>query len=129
LEILEKITSGNGEERDLVELENLGDVVKTTSLCGLGQSAPNPILSTLHYFRDEYLAHVRDKRCPAGVCTKMIRYKIVKDKCIGCTQCTKVCPASCITGVKKAPHKIEQSRCQKCGACVSNCKFDAIVTD
>ena len=129
LEILEKITSGEGTEGDLAELENLSEVVKTTSLCGLGQSAPNPIISTLQYFRDEYIAHVRDKKCPAGVCTQMARYVILEDKCIGCTACVKACPVSCITGEKKSPHKIDQDKCVKCGACVDKCKFDAIVRE
>ena len=127
LEILEKITNGNGEEKDLAELESLGEIIKTTSLCGLGQSAPNPVLSTLQYFRDEYVAHIRDKKCPTGVCAGMVRYTILEDKCIGCTVCVKVCPASCIVGELKSPHKIDRDKCVKCGACVDKCKFNAIV--
>jgi len=127
LEILEKITEGRGVEADLDELEQLSDVIVTTSLCGLGQSAPNPVTSTLQHFRDEYLAHVRDKKCPAGACAKMARYTILEDKCIGCTACIKVCPVSCITGEKKALHVIDQEKCIKCGACVDKCKFNAIV--
>jgi len=129
LEILEKITDGKGTEDDLAELESLSEVILTSSLCGLGQSAPNPVLSTLHYFRDEYIAHVVDKRCPAGACTKMARYTIVADKCIGCTVCAKVCPVSCISGEKKEPHVIDQDVCIKCGVCKDKCKFDAIVRE
>ncbi len=126
LEILEKITSGNGTEEDLEDLEELGEVIKDTSLCGLGQTAPNPILSTLKYFREEYLAHVRDKRCPAGVCTSLLSYYILPDKCIGCTACARVCPVSCISGELKTVHEIDQSKCIKCGACFNKCKFSAI---
>jgi NADH:ubiquinone oxidoreductase subunit F (NADH-binding) len=126
LETLEKITEGNGTEKDLAELESLGEIIKNTALCGLGQSAPNPVLSTLQYFRDEYIAHVRDKKCPAGACTKMSGYSILADKCIGCTVCVKVCPVSCITGELKSPHKIDSEKCIKCGACVDKCKFNAI---
>ena len=129
LEILEKITEGNGDEEDLSKLEKLSEVVQTCSLCGLGQSAPNPVLSTLQYFRDEYIAHVRDKKCPAGVCSKMVSYSILADKCIGCTVCAKACPVSCISGELKAPHKIDQQQCVKCGACVAKCKFNAIVRE
>jgi len=127
LEILEKITEGKGEEADLDELEQLSDVIVSTALCGLGQSAPNPVTSTLEHFRDEYLAHVRDKKCPAGACAQMAQYTILEGKCIGCTACIKVCPVSCITGEKKALHVIDQEACIKCGACVDKCKFNAIV--
>ena len=129
LEIIERITDGKGTEEDLAELENLGEVVKSTSLCGLGQSAPNPVLSTLKYFRHEYIAHVRDKKCPAGACTQMASYIILEDKCIGCTVCVKACPASCITGEVKSPHKIDQDKCVKCGVCADKCKFGAIVRE
>jgi NADH:ubiquinone oxidoreductase, NADH-binding (51 kD) subunit len=126
LEILEKITSGNGTEQDLVDLQELGEIIKDTSLCGLGQTAPNPILSTLKYFHDEYLAHVRDKKCPAGVCQSLLSYYILPDKCIGCTACAKVCPVQCISGEVKKVHEIDQSKCIKCGACYNKCKFNAI---
>ena len=126
LEILEKITSGNGTEEDLIDLKELGEVIKDTSLCGLGQTAPNPVLSTLNYFYDEYLAHVRDKKCPAGVCTSLLSYYILPDKCIGCTACARVCPVPCISGSVKQIHEIDQTKCIKCGACYSKCKFNAI---
>jgi NADH:ubiquinone oxidoreductase subunit F (NADH-binding)/NAD-dependent dihydropyrimidine dehydrogenase PreA subunit len=127
LETLEKITDGKGTEQDLDELENLGEVILTASLCGLGQTAANPILSTLRYFRHEYIAHVRDKKCPAGSCTQMLDFKILEDKCNGCTACVKVCPVSCISGEKKALHTIDNEKCIKCGVCMDKCKFDAIV--
>jgi len=126
LEILERITSGNGNMEDLDELENLSEVVVSSSLCGLGQSAPNPVLSTLQHFRDEYIAHVRDKTCPAGACSNMLKYYIIEEKCIGCTACAAVCPVSCISGEKKKPHTINSSRCIKCGVCAEKCKFGAI---
>lgn len=126
LEILERITTGKGTEQDLDDLSELGEIIKDTSLCGLGQTAPNPILSTLKYFKDEYIAHVRDKKCPAGVCQALMAYKILEDKCVGCTACARICPVSCISGEVKKIHEIDQSRCIKCGACYSKCKFSAI---
>ena len=126
LEILEKITAGNGTEQDLVDLQELGEIIKDTSLCGLGQTAPNPVLSTMKYFYDEYLAHVKDKKCPAGVCQSLLSYYIIPDKCIGCTACARVCPVSCIAGEVKKVHEIDQSKCIKCGACYNKCKFSAI---
>ncbi len=126
LEILEKITKGNGTEQDLKDLVELGDVIKDTSLCGLGQTSPNPVLSTLHYFQDEYLAHVRDKHCPAGVCQALFSFHILPDKCVGCTACARICPAHCIEGERKVVHVIDQSRCIKCSACYNTCKFNAI---
>ena len=127
LEILDKITDGHGTMEDLDELETLGEIVKTSSLCGLGQTAANPVLSTLNYFRHEYIAHIVDKKCPAGSCKNLLSYFILEDKCIGCTLCAKVCPVSCIKGEKKALHVIDQNTCIKCGACVDKCKPGAIV--
>ena len=125
LELLEKITSGNGTEEDLDKLQELSRVIKDTSLCGLGQTAPNPVLSTMHNFWDEYVAHVRDKKCPSGKCTDLVRY-MINEKCIGCTACSRVCPVSCISGQVKVRHEINQNACIKCGACYSTCKFSAI---
>ena len=125
LELLEKITSGNGTEEDLDKLQELSHVIKDTSLCGLGQTAPNPVLSTMHNFWDEYVAHVRDKKCPSGKCTDLVRY-MINEKCIGCTACSRVCPVSCISGKVKVRHEINQNACIKCGACYSTCKFSAI---
>ena len=127
LEILEKITSGNGTLEDLDRLEELGNYIKSASLCGLGQTAPNPVLSTLHYFRDEYIAHVVDKKCPAGVCKSLLSYEVVADKCKGCTACARVCPVGAISGAVKTAHTIDTSKCIKCGACVEKCKFGAII--
>ena len=125
LELLEKITSGNGTEEDLDKLQELSRVIKDTSLCGLGQTAPNPVLSTMHNFWDEYVAHVRDKKCPSGKCTDLVRY-MINEKCIGCTACSRVCPVSCISGQVKVRHEINQNACIKCGACYSTCRFSAI---
>ena len=126
LQILEKITSGNGTMEDLDTLEELAAHIKTTALCGLGQTAPNPILSTLRYFRDEYIAHIVDKRCPAGVCKALLSYVIDEEKCKGCTACARKCPVNAITGSVKNPHVIDTAKCIKCGACVETCRFDAI---
>ncbi len=127
LEMLEKITSGNGTMEDLDKMEKLCYYIKENALCGLGQTAPNPVLSTLHFFRDEYVAHVKDKKCPAGVCKKLLQYSIVEDKCRGCTACARVCPVGAISGKVKEPHKIDTTKCIKCGACMEKCKFGAIV--
>ena len=125
-QILEKITSGNGAMEDLDLMEELCHHIRGSSLCGLGQSAPNPVLSTLHYFRDEYEAHVRDHKCPAHVCKAMMRYLIL-DNCKGCTACARVCPTSAITGKVKEVHVIDQDKCVKCGACMDVCKFNSVI--
>ena len=127
LEILNKITSGNGEMEDLDKMEELCEYIKSASLCGLGQTAPNPVLSTLRYFRDEYIAHIRDKKCPAGVCKSLLSYEIIADKCKGCTLCARQCPANAIIGKVKEAHVIDTEKCVKCGACIEKCKFGAIV--
>ncbi|MDD6396254.1 MAG: NADH-quinone oxidoreductase subunit NuoF [Firmicutes bacterium] len=126
LEILEKITSGNGTLEDIDKMEELCYYIKANSLCGLGQTAPNPILSTLRYFRDEYIAHVVDKTCPAGVCKKLLNYSIDADKCKGCTACARKCPVGAISGAVKTAHTIDTTKCIKCGACMETCKFGAI---
>ena len=127
LEILDKIISGNGELEDLDRMEELCNYIKSASLCGLGQTAPNPVISTLRYFRDEYIAHIVDKKCPAGVCKSLLQYKIIEDKCKGCTSCARVCPVGAISGAVKTPHVIDTSKCIKCGACMDKCKFGAII--
>ena len=126
LSILEKITAGNGTMEDLDELETLANNVKDSSLCGLGQTAPNPVLSTLRYFKDEYIAHVVDKKCPAKHCKALLTYEINKDKCTGCTLCARKCPVQCIDGTVKNPHVINKELCIKCGNCFSVCRFGAV---
>jgi NADP-reducing hydrogenase subunit HndC len=125
-EILERITSGKGEEGDIEKLEVLAESIHQGALCGLGQTAPNPVLSTLRYFRDEYEAHVKEHRCPAGVCKAMLKYTIIADKCKGCSLCSKKCPVGAISGEIKKPYLIDQSKCIKCGVCMGVCKFAAI---
>jgi len=126
LEIVTKITEGRGEIDDIATLEELAEMVKDSSLCGLGQTAPNPVLSTIRHFRDEYEAHIKDKRCPAGVCKALITYIIDEEKCPGCGKCKRVCPVEAITGEKKVPHTIDPEKCIRCGVCIASCKFDAI---
>jgi NADP-reducing hydrogenase subunit HndC len=126
LEILKRITEGKGEAGDIEKLELLAKNIKASALCGLGQTAPNPVLSTLKYFREEYEAHVYDKKCPAGVCKSMMKYTIDESKCKSCGICAKACPMSCIKGEKKVPYVIDQSKCAKCGACMEKCPFKAI---
>jgi len=126
LEILEKITSGKGTMEDLDRMEKLCNYIKENSLCGLGQTAPNPVLSTYQRFKDEYIAHVVDKKCPAGVCKDLLQYKINADKCKGCTLCARTCPNGAIIGSVKEPHMINQDKCVKCGACMEKCRFGAI---
>ncbi|MBO4385318.1 MAG: NADH-quinone oxidoreductase subunit NuoF [Clostridia bacterium] len=127
LELLNKITDGRGEPEDLDKLEELCYYIKANALCALGQTAPNPVLSTLKYFRDEYEAHVYEKRCPAGVCKNLMHYEIQPDVCRGCTACARKCPVGAISGTVKQPHHIDVNKCIKCGACIETCKFNAIV--
>ncbi|MCL1790125.1 MAG: NADH-quinone oxidoreductase subunit NuoF [Peptococcaceae bacterium] len=126
LEILDKITSGQGEADDIQQLESLATTIKSASICGLGQTAPNPVLSTLKYFRSEYEAHIYAKQCPAHACQNMLSYSIITDKCTGCSACARVCPNTAISGKAKEPYSIDQNLCVKCGMCMEKCKFDAI---
>ncbi|MEZ4599425.1 MAG: NADH-ubiquinone oxidoreductase-F iron-sulfur binding region domain-containing protein [Syntrophotaleaceae bacterium] len=126
-ETLDKITKGLATDDDVDKLKMLAANVKDTALCGLGQTMPNPVLSTMRVFEDEYRAHVRDKKCPAGVCTDLLEFVVVPEKCVGCTLCARVCPVNCISGKAKEVHVIDQAACIKCGACLDKCKFDAII--
>ena len=128
-DILDKITKGKGELKDIDDLYELAAAIKASALCGLGQTAPNPVLSTLRYFKDEYVAHVVDKKCPAGVCKDLLQYKIIASKCKGCSVCAKNCPVGCIQGEIRSPYVIDSTKCVKCGACMEKCKFGAIVKE
>jgi NADH-quinone oxidoreductase subunit F/NADP-reducing hydrogenase subunit HndC len=125
--ILDKISRGAGEMDDIQKLKDIGQAMKSCSLCALGQSAPNPTLSTITKFEDEYIAHIVDKTCPAGVCKKLVKYEIVADACKGCTLCSRKCPVGAISGTVKNPHTIDTNKCIKCGVCIDSCKFGAII--
>jgi NADH:ubiquinone oxidoreductase subunit F (NADH-binding)/(2Fe-2S) ferredoxin/Pyruvate/2-oxoacid:ferredoxin oxidoreductase delta subunit len=129
LEVLTRITEGKGQEGDVQYLLELGEQIKESSLCGLGQTAPNPVLSTIRYFRDEYEAHIQEACCPAHVCKSLIQYLIVGEECTGCGRCLRTCPVEAISGAKKEPHLIDQEKCIKCGSCYEVCKFDAVIVE
>ena len=138
LEVLETITRGRRSENDIdallrfrgvMYIESLAEVIRDTALCGLGQTAPNPVLSTLRWFRDEYEAHIYDRKCPAKACPELVTYSILADKCTGCTVCARKCPTEAIMGAKKSPHYIISEKCIRCGACMETCRFNAIVVE
>ncbi len=126
VDILDRICAGQGEAGDIGKLERLASSIKTSSLCALGQTAPNPVLTTIRYFRDEYEAHIQERKCPAGVCRPLITYGIDPEACTACGKCKKACPVDCISGARKIPHEIDQPRCIKCGSCLDVCPFDAV---
>lgn len=126
LELLDKMTKGQGTMEDLETLKNLAGVIKDTALCGLGQTSPNPVLSTINNFWDEYVEHVKEKKCRAGACKSLMQYVIDTDVCVGCTSCARNCPVNAIQGERKSPHHINQEICIKCGTCIEKCKFNAI---
>ena len=129
VEILQKITNGEGAMEDLLALRTLGDTIKKSALCGLGQTAPNPVLTTLRYFRNEYLEHIKDHRCRAVVCKSLLEYRVIKEKCTGCQSCVRVCPTGAISGPRSEPHNLDKSKCIKCRSCYEICRFDAIAGD
>ena len=126
VQILADITQGRGKPGDIDLLEEIGTAVKQGSLCGLGQTAPNPVLTTIKYFRDEYEAHINEGKCPAGACRSLVRYEIDREACTGCTACARKCPVEAISGDKKQPHEIDQDKCTACGVCFATCRFDAV---
>jgi ferredoxin len=126
-EVLNRITRGKGTKNDLATLEELGGILSAGALCALGQTAANPVLSTLKYFRDEYLAHIEQKKCPAGVCRELVQFSIDPEKCEGCLRCLRECPTKAVSGEKRKPHTINQELCIKCGACYDVCKFGAVI--
>jgi len=126
-ELLEKITNGSAEMEDIDKIERLAKMIKDASICGLGQTAPNPVLSTLKFFKNEYLEHIQSKYCATGSCTGLNKFKIDPKVCIGCTACVKVCPVKCISGQPGKPHQIDEQKCIKCGACRKVCKFGAVI--
>ena len=127
LEIVTDITEGRGRAEQLDLLQELGETVRETALCALGKTAPNPVLSTLRYFREEYQAHINERQCPAGVCRALIEYVIDRDRCTGCGACLRACPHGAIAGEKKLPHAIDPNACRRCGICISECSSGAIV--